>query len=233
MRLIITRPEEDANLLADKLARLGHLGIIVPLLAIRPRADVALPNHPWQAICATSANALCAVPYSDALKAVTLYCVGPQSLAEARHQGFSRASAHGPDVNGLSAYIASHLKPERGPLLYLSGAEVSADLLGKLRSKGFTAHRAIVYDALPIAPIDLATELPKANGVLLYSPRSAQHWMTALNQLSLTELAAKIVHFCLSANVAAILPKHFLRSVAESPDELGMLTMLDRSTEAE
>jgi uroporphyrinogen-III synthase len=233
MRLIITRPEEDASLLADKLTRLGHIGIVMPLLAIKPRPDVKIPDWPWQAICVTSANAVRAITYPDPLKAITLYCVGPQSLAEARHQGFTRASAHGPDVTSLSAYISSHLKPENGPLLYLSGAEVSADLAGKLRGKGFTIHREVVYDAVPTAPANLAAELSGADGILLYSPRTAQHWLMALKQQLLIDLAANIMHFCLSANVATILPKHFRRSIAESPDELGMLTTLDRNAEAE
>ncbi len=233
MRLIITRPEEDASLLAGKLAGLGHIGIVMPLLAIKPRPTPILPDLPWQAICVTSANAVRAVNYPDALKSTALYCVGPQSLNEARHQGFKRASAHGPDANSLSAHIVSHLKPEAGPLLYLSGAEISADLAGKLRAKKFTIHREIVYDAVPAAPGNLASELPEADGILLYSPRSAQHWLAALKQQALADAAADITHFCLSANVAAALPKHFRRTVADSPDELGMLTMLDRRPEAE
>ncbi len=230
MRLIITRPEEDGKSLADKLAGLGHIGVMLPLLKIMPRTSPSLPDLPWQAICITSANAVRAIEYPDTLKSVTLYCVGQQSLNEARHRGFTRASAHGPDVSALSAYISSHLKPANGPLLYLSGAETSADLAGKLRTKGFTIHREVVYDAKPEAPENLKGELATADGVLIYSPRTAQHWLTALQHESLTTDAANTMHFCLSANVAAILPRNFRRTVAESPDEFGMLSMLDRHT---
>ncbi len=233
MRLIITRPEEDAEPLAAKLQHLGHDGIVLPLLKIKPRTNVTIPERPWQAACFTSANALRAIPYPQSLKSLPAYTVGPQSVSQARHEGFTRASAHGGDVNGLSAYITSHLKPENGPIIYLSGSETSADLAGKLKSKGFEVHREIVYDAEPAVPDNLATELPATDGVLLYSPRTAKLWLAALATSSLTETAATITHYCLSANVAAVLPKHFQRRVADSPDETSMLTMLDRDAEAE
>jgi uroporphyrinogen-III synthase len=233
MRLIITRPEEDAEPLAIKLQRLGHDGVVLPLLQIKPRKNITIPERPWQAACFTSANALRAIPYPDSLKSIPAYTVGPQSVSEARHQGFSRATAHGGDVNGLSAYIVSHLKPDNGPIIYLSGNETSADLAGKLKSKGFKVHREIVYDAQPSVPEDLATELPGADGVLLYSPRTTKLWLAALAATSLVDRAAAITHYCLSANVAAALPSHFQRRVAGSPDESGMLTMLDHGTEAE
>jgi uroporphyrinogen-III synthase len=233
MRLIITRPEEDAEPLAVKLQRLGHEGIILPLLKIKPRTTFKIPERPWQAVCFTSANALRAVPYPEALKSIPAFTVGPQSVSEARHNGFTRASAHGGDVNGLSAYITSHLQPENGPIIYLSGNETSADLAGKLKSKGFEVHREIVYDAEPAIPANLDTELPAADGVLLYSPRTTKLWLAALAATSLANTAATIIHYCLSANVAAALPKHFQRRVAGSPDESGMLTMLDHNPEAE
>jgi uroporphyrinogen-III synthase len=137
------------------------------------------------------------------------------------------------DVNGLSAYVSSHLNPAEGPILYLSGADTSADLAGKLKARGFSIHRIAIYDAVPAAPENLATEMTGAEGVLLYSPRTAQHWLSAINQLKAGDIAARLMHFCLSANVAAKLPGNYPRRIAESPDETGMLTMLDHQAEAE
>ncbi len=233
MRLIITRPEEDADPLAAKLLRLGHEGVVLPLLKIKPRENFIIPERPWQAACFTSANALRAVTYPQSLKTTLVLAVGPQSLSEARRQGFTRASAHGGDVNSLSAYMTWHLKPANGPIIYFSGSETSADLAGKLKSKGFEVHREIVYDAEPAIPENLALELPAADGVLLYSPRTAKLWLAALGATSLAERASTITHYCLSANVAAALPQKFNRRVAASPDESGMLTMLDHNSEAE
>jgi uroporphyrinogen-III synthase len=231
LRLIVTRPEEDATGLAEKLASLGHDGIAVPLIRIVATSLEDFPDLPWQALCATSANALRCRSYDDALKALPLLTVGPQSLAEARHRGFTRASAHGGDVQGLSQYITQHLKPDGGPILYLSGAETSADLAGKLRHHGFNVHRAIVYDAQPQVPEDFASHLESADGVLLYSPRTAMHWLAAVDAVEGRARASEVMHYCLSANVAAKLPHTFRRSIAARPDENGMLALLDATSD--
>jgi uroporphyrinogen-III synthase len=231
MRLIITRPEEDAAGLADKLAALGHKGVVMPLIRIVPRRQGIIPDLSWQAVCCSSANALRARIYDDSLLLLPLLTVGPQSLAEARHRGFKRASAHGGDVNGLCAHISANLKPEAGPLLYLSGSETSADLPAKLKSRGFTVHRETVYDAVPQVPESLDVEVLASDGVLLYSPRTAAHWLAALDQAQLTEKAYALVHYCLSANVAAKLPKHNRITIAATPDENSMLALLDRDVD--
>ena len=233
MRLIITRPEADAKPLSDRLATLGHTGIVLPLLKIMPRASVTLPDTAWQAVCFTSGNGPRALPANAKLQNLPVFTVGQQSLIEAKHNGYVRASAHGGDVNGLSHYIVKHLKPENGPILYVSGAETSGDLQGKLKAAGFTVHREIVYDTVPHVPEGLAGEISEAQGVLLYSPRTTQHWLSALQKTKLLEDASRLKHFCLSANVAAKLPKHFDFAVAATPDEGGMLALLDQQAEAE
>lgn len=226
MRLIVTRPEEDAAALAEKLATLGHEAVMLPLIKIVPRTTVTVPDLPWAAICFTSANGPRAVPASEKHKQLTVYTVGPQSKAEAQHQGYNHVSAHGGDVNGLCHYITTHAKPDAGPILYLSGAETSGDLEGKLRHAGFTVHREIVYDALPAVPPNLTAEMSVADGVLLYSPRTTLHWLSAINRSGAHEAAAKLRHFCLSANVAAKLPNSLDIQIAETPDEGGMLALL-------
>ncbi len=44
MRLLVTRPSEDADALAAKLELLGHQVISSPLLHIAPRADIDIPQ---------------------------------------------------------------------------------------------------------------------------------------------------------------------------------------------
>ena len=50
MRLIITRPLEDAIVTIEHLFARGHDGITAPLIAIEPCADVVLPARLWQAV---------------------------------------------------------------------------------------------------------------------------------------------------------------------------------------
>lgn len=56
MRVIVTRPAEDAADLAATLSGMGHETILAPLLDIRLAPDADLPALPWQAVLITSAN---------------------------------------------------------------------------------------------------------------------------------------------------------------------------------
>lgn len=232
MRIAVTRPEEDAGALIAKLAALGHEAVPVPLLTIRPRADVTIPDLAWQAIAVTSANGIRALPGAEKLRSVPMLTVGPQSLAAARQAGFA-ATAHGGDVNGLAAHIRGTLDPTRGPILYLSGAETTGDLAGQLTQAGFTCHRTIAYDAVPPDTLGQAAddlEQGRLDAVLLYSPRSARIWLSLAEKARLMEQAARLRYFCLSRNVAAVLPEGFTAIVAERPDEAAMMALLEQDT---
>ena len=61
MRLLLTRPELDAQRTATVLRAQGHDVIIAPLLRIEPVTDAQIGAGPWVAILITSANAAPAV----------------------------------------------------------------------------------------------------------------------------------------------------------------------------
>ena len=225
MRLIITRPEEEALALMSKLAGRGHSATLMPLLEIVPRTDIIIPPSNYQAVCVTSANALKNAGLSVQFKNIPLLAVGPQSLDAARQAGFPNASAHGGDLHGLVAHVKANLDPETGPILYLSGAETSADLQALLRASGFMVTRVITYDAVIQKPSGLESALVHADGVLLYSPRTARIWCDLV--AGLEKPAATPKYYCLSENVAKTLPQHWKKRVAETPNEAAMLALLD------
>jgi uroporphyrinogen-III synthase len=223
MHLIITRPHDDALPLKAKLEAMGHSATLLPLLKIVPRENMAIPDKPYQLICATSANALKHVKLSTALKQKKIFTVGPQSLAAAQAAGFTWCEAHGGDVHGLVAHIKKAIPADATPILYLSGAETSADLQKLLQDDGFTVDKVIVYDAVIEKPVGMAEAINAADGVLLYSPRSARIWVDMAD----IKQAASLSYFCLSPNVAKALPNHWRTRVAKTPDESAMLALLD------
>jgi uroporphyrinogen-III synthase len=227
MRLIITRPEEDAAVLKAKLEGMGHSTSIVPLLKIAPRAAVQIPSKKYQFICATSANALKYYAASDVLKEIPVLTVGPQSLAAAKAAGFKSCEAHGGNVLGLAGYIIKNFNPHSGPILYLSGAETSADLQALLKAGNFGVEKAVIYDAVVQTPVEISKALAEADGVLLYSPRSARIWLDLITTSWLEKAAAAPIYFCLSENVAKTLPPRWQKRVAKTPDEAAMLALLD------
>lgn len=220
MRLIVTRPEEDAGPLCARLEAIGHQVTLLPLLRIVARQGVPIPKRQWQAVVATSANGVRAAHQLVHLQTLRMLTVGPQSLTAARAAGFNLSEAQGGDVDGLASFMGKALDPADGPVLYLSGAETAGDLQKQLQDFGFTVERAVLYDAVPVTRI--ATEaIADHDGVLLYSPRTARIWTgLAGNDVSLC-------HYCLSPNVAAALPARWLKSVAKTPDEASMLALLD------
>ena len=228
MRIAVTRPEEDAGPLKARLEAMGHQVVMAPLMTIRPRAGVVIPERPWQAVAVTSANGVRALPEGHGLGKFRILTVGPQSLKAAAAAGLA-AEAHGGDVNGLAAFIRSALDPGAGPILYLSGAETAGDLEGQLRAAGFDCHRAVLYDAVPAQGLG-AAEAPLRRGeidaVLLYSPRTARIWMQRAHEAGLAPRAAHVRNFCLSRNVASVLPEGWARSIPETPDEQAMLALL-------
>ena len=58
MRLIVTRPEPDDDRTARALIRLGHEAILSPMLDIVIDAKAKIPTRPYQAVLATSSNAV-------------------------------------------------------------------------------------------------------------------------------------------------------------------------------
>lgn len=233
MKLLVTRPLDDAQPLAEKLESLGHEAIIVPLLKIEPRQDVVIPELPFQALCVSSANGLSIKADLGQFHHTPFFAVGPQSAREARRIGFDHVHDKGGNVEGLVRNICKCLKPANGPVLYLSGSETTGDLEGKLKAQGFAVSRVIAYDALPCNVDDLGGLLQGADGVLLYSPRTAKLWVQQVRQAGLETVAASVTHFCLSANVAANLPQQWTKRLSNTPDENGMLSLLDQSGEAE
>ena len=227
MRILITRPEEDARPLAAKLAARNIEALPFPLLKIVPANNGAVPSGPFQAICVTSANALRMVLPSDAMLQTPVLTVGPQSLAEARQRGYLHASAHGGDVKGLAAHMNAELRPQDGPILYLAGDQVSADLQGLLSASGFQVEKYVAYKAVPLQPAHFDAALENADAVMLYSPRTAKIFTQLVASLALEKSAGKLTYYCLSANVAAQLPQHWPVRIAKAANEQAMLALLD------
>jgi uroporphyrinogen-III synthase len=233
MKLLVTRPLDDAQPLAEKLEGLGHEAVLVPLLQIVAREGVHVGGGPYQALCVSSANGLSAKADLSPFHHIPFFAVGPQSAKEARRQGFDHVHDKGGNVEGLVRVMCKALKPADGSILYLSGSETTGDLEGKLKSEGFQVNRVIVYDAAPCPVHDLGQLITDVDGVLLYSPRTTKLWVAQVNAAACVDKARQLTHFCLSANVAANLPQGWAKRVSRTPDENGMLTLLDQVNEAD
>jgi uroporphyrinogen-III synthase len=237
VRLIVTRPRADAGPLGRRLAAGGHEVIMAPLLSIRPVDSLAIPERAYQAVLMTSANsarALAGRPRLERLKGAAALVVGPSSAAAAASAGFARIEQADGDVAALARLAIATLRPEHGPLLYVSGAVTAGDLASALEASGFAVDRVVAYEARPVAALPKACAAAlaagKADGILLFSPRSARIWTTLVGAADLTAAAAKLVHYCLSENVAGAvcnaLGPDVVVQVPPRPEEAALLEMI-------
>ncbi|MFO0993093.1 MAG: uroporphyrinogen-III synthase [Hyphomicrobiales bacterium] len=236
MRLILTRPQDELAKLVEQLSIIGHTCIESPLLSIRMRPDAVIPRRAYQALVLSSANAMrhpSLNPGPAILTAIKVFAVGAQSAEAARQAGYEHVNAEGGNVEGLARAIARDCDPKSGPILYPSGADIAGDLKGTLEAHGFKVECVILYDAVAAKTLTAQTvaalKSGAADGVLLYSPRSARIWVSLVAESGLTDTTRRIRHFCLSPNVAAALGPGFITAVAARPDEPSLLALLDRA----
>jgi uroporphyrinogen-III synthase len=230
MRLILTRPSRDNEALAETLERHGHVAIRAPLIEIVDRPFPEVPSHSYRAIALSSANAArafaghaCIARLAD----IPAFAVGEQSAAAARQVGFRQVTAAGGSAAALAEHLIDRLKPAGGPILYLCGAEVAGDVAGSLERAGFSVTRVILYDALAARKLPEEAEDAMrggADGVLLYSPRTATIWRSLIEAAGLAP--GPLVHYCLSANVAAALAPSYKVEVAARPTQASLLALL-------
>jgi uroporphyrinogen-III synthase len=233
VRLLLTRPEPDAQRTAAALRTQGHDVIVAPLLRIAPTADAPIGTGPWAAILITSANAAHAIA-TDArvapLRALPVFAVGRRSADAMAAAGFADVTSADGNVGDLAQLVATRLRPA-ARLLYLAGEDRSGDLAGDLRARGFTVETAVIYRAIA------ATTLPPAaahalaggiDGVLHFSRRSAAVFVEAARAAGVLESALQAAHFCLSAPIAEPLAQAGAADirVAERPNEAVLLALI-------
>lgn len=207
MRLLLTRPEPDAERTAAVLRARGHTVILASLMHIEAVPGFELSAGPWAAILVTSANAARAIAldkHRDTLRAVPVLAVGERSAQAMRTAGFTTVISADGSVGDLSRLAAERIRPGAA-LLYLAGAERSGDLAGELRQRNFAVdvvevYRAVVAATLPPAAADALAG--GVDGVLHFSRRSVEAYLKAASAAGISARALRTSHFCLSDRVA-------------------------------
>lgn len=237
MRLIVTRPEPEASRTAQALIRLGHQAILSPMLDIEILAGVRLPDRRFQTVLATSSNgvkALAAHAQLASVKGLALLAVGDHTALEAKRAGFGAARSAGGSLGDLVRLVATELRPADGPLLYAAGDVQAGDLAGRLQAQDFDVDTVVLYRArartrLAGVAAD-ALRAGAADGILLYSQRSAAAFALAVRADGLAPLAAGIACLCLSTAsaepLAAVTSGPIL--IAEEPNQISLFALVER-----
>ncbi len=232
MRILVTRPREDAEDTAARLQALGHRALIAPLLEIRFRDGPEIALEGVQAILATSSNGVKALARRTRERSVPLYAVGAQTARTARDAGFTIVMDAEGDGNALAAGAAHWAKPDAGPLLHAAGAQVESGLAATLTKQGFDVRTLVLYEAvaaeaLPPEAAD-AVEQGELDATMHFSPRSARTFAACVARAGLADHCTSMAAFCISrATADALTPLTFKAvHIAARPDQDALLALL-------
>ncbi len=230
MRVLVTRPVEEARDTAAKLERMGHAPVIAPLFEVRylKTADISLDGV--QAVLVTSANGIRALALHMSARDLPVFAVGRRSAEVARALGFHHVESADGDAGDLAALIARKLSARSGALLHVGGIHV-ADHFGALETAGFVVRRVSLYEARALKTPSLLIDSLRGNALdaaLFFSPRAARIFAERVRAAGLDAHCRRLLAACISAAAAdeiLALNFHEIR-VAARPDQEFLLGLL-------
>jgi uroporphyrinogen-III synthase len=234
MRILLTRPREDAEALAATLRGRGHAVTIEPLFVVHPVDDGPLDLSGVQAVLLTSANGARALAQRTTRRDLGVLAVGDATAAAARALGFDAVESAGGDVEDLARLVQARLRPEGGVLLHAAGSVVAGDLAGQLTQAGFIVRRAVLYRAKPVDALspDVAAALRarEFDMIVFFSPRNAAVFVKLATESGLSDSCAQAVALGLSPAVVAVAEglSWGARHAAEQPNETSLIAAIDR-----
>ena len=206
MRVLLTRPLEDAEPLARRLQAGGVTSLMEPLLDIEflDVGDIELSDV--QGLLVTSANGVRAYAACSSRRDLAVWAVGDGSARAARDAGFQTVHSAGGDVKDLAELVCDQVDRHSGALLHIAGTKRAGDLGGALEAAGFQYKRVVLYEARKSGGLSdqICTALRTGglDGVLLYSPRTAATFVDLIQQQGLHDYLKSVTVFCLSKAVA-------------------------------
>lgn len=230
---LVTRPRNEATLLAAQLAERGIAAVIEPMIEIMVR-DAALPDLGGvQAVLLTSANGARALARASDARDLPVFAVGDATAQAARDAGFAAVESAGGDVQDLARLVKRRLRPGAGRLLHVAGSEVAGDLAGALGMGGFAVERAVLYEARAAAVLNPGTARLVADGelglALFFSPRSAAIFVRLAEAANIADGLAATTAVSISAAADAALGDLPFRErlVAAAPSQAALLARID------
>jgi uroporphyrinogen-III synthase len=206
VRLLLTRPREDSEPLAARLAEMGHETLIEPLLIVRALENVTIDVEGVQAILLTSANGARALANRPVDRAIPVLAVGDATAEAAAAAGFTHIVSAGGRAEDLAILATSSLPPAEGAVLHVTGRHVAGDLAGRLEAAGFEVRRAVLYQA---EAVQAFSELCKSalksgslDAALLFSPRTARVFSGLIEAEALDTAVGRLDIYALSQAVA-------------------------------
>ena len=232
MRVLVTRPQADAERTGRELAARGHEAVIAPVLRIES-TGASPPSGSFDAVILTSANAVPAlVSLGAGAAALPAFAVGERTAAAAAAAGFADVRAAEGDAASLAGLVA-RTAPSRAKLLLVAGRDRKPEPHAALSAAGFAVATWVAYGAVAVERLPGAGESAlrerRLDAALHYSRRSAGVLLDLVDGAGLAAEFRALAHVCLSADAAAPLQAAGAQHVviAGRPDETALLTAFE------
>ncbi len=237
-RILVTRPQPDADETAIDLRAMGWTAMCAPMLKMvpilpPPEADVPRIDDVTGVVLTSrnGARALALHPLSARImeRNLPIYTVGDATKSAARAVGFANLVSAGGDVEDLIALIVRQCDPPRTHLLYACGRQITVDLAARLSALRLCCDGFVVYDmqAADMLPDDVVRALEAGNlqAAMFYSARTAEAFIALADTYGLSEAAQCLAAVCIGAAAADVLRSAGWDdvTVAGSPDHAAML----------
>lgn len=233
MRVLVTRPQPDADMTAERLREIGHTPLVAPLIEIQGLNQAgSLDISGFQAVLVTSANGARALARATDCRDTQIFAVGAASAETARQAGFKSVESADGDVGALKLLVMECLDPGVGHLLHITGSVTAGNLAGELRCAGFSVNANQLYQAdtvstLPTKILDGITQ-HRIDAMIFFSPRTSRTFMQLVRKAKILELLNNINVFCLSEEVRKSLEESYFEDVrvAQRPEQDSLFQLL-------
>ncbi|MEZ5814354.1 MAG: uroporphyrinogen-III synthase [Alphaproteobacteria bacterium] len=229
--ILITRPQDDAELFAKALAEHAITSLIQPMLDIR-----YIPFDPpdldtFEGLIFTSANgvkAFAARALPQTIKTdITVYTVGGNTAQAARDAGFNDVITAG----GNAASLIEILPPADGKLLHLHGRHITPAFRPP---RDLTIEELIIYEAKQRRTLSETTRAALQNNglhaITFFSKRTAEAFIHAAEAAGFDPSQTGIKALCISESVLNYVRKKNWQNAysADTPDQNGMTQLVCR-----
>ncbi len=237
MRLLVTRPEPDASLLAEELRRLGHEPVVQPLLDFHCLDFDPAPLESASYLIFTSGNAIRALQEKldiGPLGRIPVFCAGEETARKARAAGFSSIAATAGTAEDLAARIVP-LAGNRPGLVHVTAKHQAFDLAGALFREGLSLCTLYVYEMAARRAFESSVAEGLKAGtishVILMSPRTGEIFTALCREHGLYDSVKSLRYFCLAQSVAKTLelagPAQV--QIADKPNRKALLALIAAS----
>ena len=226
MKILLTRPLEQAARTKERLEALGHIVDLAPMMKVR---FLKIPDLPEKVggLIFTSQNGIKAAEGLPLDSSLPAFCIGDSTSKAARAAGFSDVRTAGGNADALYHLISADYDPEKTSLLHLAGRHIAGNLVERLRADGYVAHRITAYEAKAVRSLSahVVRRLAESSygAILFYSPRTAKIFAELVRGG-----LEKTVAVCLSPAVAKAMPDLCWKRIllAKMPTERHLLGAL-------